>query len=91
MLVWYREEKLNETLGGIEASTHTTGSWSAPVVLASWQPGAVFDPQLAMSARGQATAARQNIKKIQVACGRLPRGFARARTLSGPVVQGAAS
>ncbi len=86
VLVWYREEKLNETLGGIEASTRTTGSWSAPVVLAaSGQSGAVFDPQLAMNARGQATAVWQNLKKIQVASGRLPGGFARARTLPGPV------
>jgi hypothetical protein len=85
VLVWHREEQLNETLGGIEASTRTTGSWSAPVVLASGRSGAVFDPQLAMSARGQATAVWQSLKKIQVASGRLPGGFARARTLPGPV------
>jgi hypothetical protein len=88
MLVWYREEELNETLGGIEASTRATGRWSASVVLASGQPGAVFDPQLAMSAGGQATAVWQNVTKIQVATSHLPRGFGRARTLSRPV-QGA--
>lgn len=35
VLVWHREEQLNETLSGIEAFTRTKGSWSVPVVLAS--------------------------------------------------------
>lgn len=85
VLVWHREESLNETLGGIEVSTRTKGSWSAPVVLASGRSaGAAFEPQLAMGARGQATAVWQNTNKIQVASSRLE-GFGRARTLSGPV------
>jgi hypothetical protein len=85
VLLWHREESLNETLGGIEASTRTKGSFSAPVVLASGRSaGAAFEPQLAMSARGQATAVWQNTNKIQVVSSRLE-GFGRARTLSGPV------
>lgn len=85
VLLWHREESLNETLGGIEASTRTKGSWSAPVVLASGQSaGAAFEPQLAMGVRGQAIAVWQNINKIQVASSRLE-GFGRARMLSGSV------
>ncbi len=84
-LVWHREDKLNETLGGIEASTGSGGEWSGASVLASARQDDVFAPGLAVGARGQSVAVWQDLKSIRVAGGSAGGRFARARTLPGRV------
>jgi len=90
-LVWHREERLNETLSGIEASTLNGGRWSTAGVLASSRQGGVVFPALASGVRGRAaTVVWQNTGAIQTASRSAGGPFGRAMTLPGRV-QGASN
>lgn len=56
VVVWHREETLNETLNGVEASTQDVGGWSVPVVLRAPRGGGAAFPQVAMNSQGDAVA-----------------------------------
>lgn len=86
-LVWHREEQLNETLSGVEASTRFGAGWAPPVVLAPSMPSrSAYSPEVAMDARGRAIAVWGAISATQAAISPRPGvGFGRARTLPGRV------
>jgi hypothetical protein len=66
VLAWEREESLEETLPGIEASTQRNGgAWSTAVVLAGGRHGSVFEPHVAIDSHGDATAVWQSYAPVQ--------------------------
>jgi hypothetical protein len=87
VLVWHREERLNETLSGVEASTRPGAGWSAPVVLGPSRPSqAAYFPEVAIDAHGVATAVWGGISEVQAAASRATgKGFGRAKGLPGKV------
>lgn len=64
---WHREEELNETLSGIEASTLRRGaSWSPAAVLkATRQGGGAYAPQVGIGPTGAATALWHGLARLE--------------------------
>ena len=66
VVVWHREEELNETLSGVEAATRrANGAWSSPVTLHGPGRGGAYAPEVAMDSSGDATAAWQSLLGVQ--------------------------
>jgi hypothetical protein len=66
VVVWHREEELNETLSGVEAATRrANGAWSSPVTLHGPRRGGAYAPEVAMDSSGDATAAWQSLLGVQ--------------------------
>jgi len=85
-LVWHREEKLNETLNGVEAATRGQSGWAPARVLGPSKPSrAAYRPSVAMDRRGQATVVWGSISSVQAASSRASGRFGRVTTLPGRV------
>lgn len=58
VIVWRREEELNETLAGVEATTRPreSASWSPAVVLEATRQGGAGAPDVGIDSRGDAEA-----------------------------------
>ena len=66
VVVWHREEELNETLSGVEAATRrANAAWSSPVTLHGPRGGGTYAPEVAMDSSGNATAAWQTLSGVQ--------------------------
>jgi hypothetical protein len=66
VVVWHREEELNETLSGVEAATRrANAAWSSPVTLHGPRRGGAYAPEVAMDSSGNATAAWQSLLGVQ--------------------------
>jgi hypothetical protein len=67
ILAWHREEELNETLSGIEASTRRQGApWSAAVALGSRKRDE-YDPRAGIDSRGDAVVVWDGQSTIEAA------------------------
>jgi hypothetical protein len=83
VIIWYREEELNETLSGVEAATRRVGrAWLAPVVLRARRQGGVYGPQVAMDSRGNVTAVWGDLSRIEAADHPVRGNWTRALALS---------
>lgn len=66
VVVWHREEELNETLSGVEAATRrTNAAWSSTVTLRGPRGGGANAPEVAMDSSGNATAAWSSLSRVQ--------------------------
>ena len=84
VVVWHREEELNETLSGVEAATRrANAAWSSPVTLHGPRSGGAYAPEVAMDSSGTATAAWQSLSAVQAVSHPVGGSWGRKVTISG--------
>ncbi len=66
---WRRENELNETLSGVEATTRRRGSrsWSPPTVLKATPQGGAYAPQLSIDSGGNVDAIWHGVGSLEAA------------------------
>jgi hypothetical protein len=65
---WHRENELNETLSGIEASIRPRRAlWSPPVVLTATRQGGAYAPQVSIGPDGNAAAVWHGLARLEAA------------------------